>query len=115
MSPTASGRDAGPRITTASRRSSTNSPALSGAQSTSPWSIQTAGRGRMGRWSTARPKDFPVERMTRRCAAPKITHIQRRFASSRFAADTALLIMGSATTAESSLSLRGPGDPNRES
>ena len=35
---------------------------------------------------------LPVERMTRRCAAPKITQIQRRFASSRFAADTALLI-----------------------
>jgi hypothetical protein len=50
------------------------------------------GRGRMGRWSTATPKDFPVERMTRRCAAPKITQIQRRFESSRFAADIALLI-----------------------
>jgi hypothetical protein len=46
----------------------------------------------MGRWSTATPKDFPVERMTRRSAAPKITQIQRRFASSRFAADIASLI-----------------------
>ncbi len=29
---------------------------------------QTAGRSRMERWSTATLKDFPVERMMRRCA-----------------------------------------------
>jgi hypothetical protein len=58
----------------------------------SVYSPSNRGRGRMGRWSTATPKDFPVERMTRRCAAPKITQIQRRFESSRFAADIALLI-----------------------
>jgi hypothetical protein len=50
------------------------------------------GRGCIGRWSTATPKDFRVERMIRRCGASTITRIQRRFASSRFAADTALLI-----------------------
>ena len=90
LSPTASKSWCWAGIRTASRRSSTNSPALSGRTVDIAMPHSDRWPRPHGTLVDGHTQGLSVERMMRR-NAPKITQIQRRFASSRFAADIVML------------------------